>query len=185
MAERLIAALKEIKGAYSIVACATGSIIGVRDPHGIRPLVLGRLGDAHVLASESCALDVVGAAYVRDIEPGEMVIIDHEGVHSRRPFGDNPSRFCIFEYIYFARPDSYIGGTLFMKCARISAENLPAKRPVNRPISLFRFLIRACRPPSAMRRKVALLSSLALYEATISDGLLYNRPSRSGIWAWP
>lgn len=110
VADRLIASLKQIKGAYSIVACAAGCIIGVRDPHGIRPLVLGRLGEAHVLASESCALDVVGASYVRDIEPGEMVIIDHEGVHSRRPFGENSSRFCIFEYIYFARPDSYIGG---------------------------------------------------------------------------
>lgn len=108
--DRLVAALKQIKGAYSIVACAAGCIIGVRDPHGIRPLVLGRLGDAHILASESCALDVAGAVYVRDIEPGELVVIDNEGVHSRRPFGENPSRFCIFEYIYFARPDSFIGG---------------------------------------------------------------------------
>lgn len=108
--DKLIDGLKKIKGAYSIVACAAGCIIGVRDPHGIRPLVLGRVGEAHVLASESCALDVIGASYVRDIEPGEMVVIDNDGVHSRRPFGDNPSRFCVFEYIYFARPDSFIGG---------------------------------------------------------------------------
>ncbi len=104
--DRLIEALKQVEGAFSVVVNIKGSVIGARDPHGVRPLVLGRLEKGHVLASESCALDIMGAEYVRDIEPGELVVLDSEGVHSKRPFDEKPSRFCIFEYIYFARPDS-------------------------------------------------------------------------------
>lgn len=111
VAEKMVDALKQVEGAYSFVAAATELVIGVRDPHGIRPLVLGRLGDAHILSSESCALDIIGAQFVRDIEPGEMVVINEKGVLSQRPFGGAPSsRFCIFEYIYFARPDSMMEG---------------------------------------------------------------------------
>lgn len=106
--DKLIEALKQVKGAYSLIGCAGENVIGVRDPHGIRPLVLGRLGEAHVLASESCALDIIGADFIRDIEPGELVVLDHEGVHSKRPFAKVAPRFCIFEYIYFARPDSFM-----------------------------------------------------------------------------
>ncbi len=108
--DRLVDALHQIKGAYSLVACTGDRVIGVRDPYGIRPLVLGRLGDSHILASETCALDIIGATYVRDVEAGELIIIDKDGVHSKRPFGDKSSRFCIFEYIYFARPDSFMEG---------------------------------------------------------------------------
>ncbi|HEY8191985.1 MAG TPA: amidophosphoribosyltransferase, partial [Alphaproteobacteria bacterium] len=110
IAERLVDALKQVEGAYSLVAFSQGQIIGVRDPNGFRPLVLGRLGDAHILASETCALDIIGAQFVRDIEPGEMVVLNEKGVLSQRPFGDHPSRFCVFEYIYFARPDSMMEG---------------------------------------------------------------------------
>lgn len=106
--ERFVTALWQVKGAYSLVACAENQIIGIRDPHGIRPLCLGKLGDAHVLSSESCGLDIIGADHVRDIEPGEMVVLDGNGVRSSRPFQPAPSRFCVFEYIYFARPDSVI-----------------------------------------------------------------------------
>lgn len=106
--ERLIDSLSQIQGAYSLVCFAEGRMIGVRDPHGFRPLVLGRLGTAYILASETCALDIIGAEFVRDIEPGEMVVISEQGLQSHRPFGTIPSRFCIFEYIYFARPDSII-----------------------------------------------------------------------------
>ncbi len=106
--DRLTDALHQIVGAYSLV-CMTGQkLIGVRDPHGVRPLVLGRLGEALILTSETCALDIIGAEYVRDIEPGETVIIDEDGLRSIKPFSKTPSRFCIFEYIYFARPDSEI-----------------------------------------------------------------------------
>ncbi len=107
--DRLTDALRQVEGAYSLVALAEGQMIGVRDPHGVRPLALGRLGDAYVLASETCAFDIIGAEFVRDIEPGEIVIITGDGLSSRR-LERKCSRFCIFEYIYFARPDSFMEG---------------------------------------------------------------------------
>jgi len=106
--ERLVDALKQVKGGYSIVASASGKLIGLRDPNGIRPLVLGKLGDVYILASETCALDIIDADYIRDIEPGEMVIIDDHGLVSSYPFKKSDPKFCIFEYIYFARPDSFM-----------------------------------------------------------------------------
>lgn len=108
--DRLVDSLKQLIGAYSLICFAEGRMIGVRDPNGFRPLVLGKLGKAHILASETVALDIIGADYVRDIEPGEMVVITEQGVQSHRPFAAAPSRFCIFEYIYFARPDSHVEG---------------------------------------------------------------------------
>ena len=109
--DRMVEALRQIEGAYSLVALANDMVIGVRDPLGVRPLVLGRLGDTHVLCSETCALDIIGAEFVRDVEPGEMIVLDDSGVHSLRPFQPQYSRFCIFEYIYFARPDSIVEGS--------------------------------------------------------------------------
>ena len=108
--DRLIDALKQVVGAYSLVALSNEALMGVRDPMGVRPLILGRIGNegtgGWVLASETCALDIVGADFVRDVEPGEIVVINDQGVHSIRPFGRARERFCVFEYIYFARPDS-------------------------------------------------------------------------------
>jgi amidophosphoribosyltransferase len=111
--DRLIDALKQVVGAYSLISLTNNSLMGVRDPLGVRPLILGRIGHADgsvswVLASETCALDIVGAEFVRDVEPGEVIIIDVQGVHSVKPFGRTRSRFCVFEYIYFARPDSVV-----------------------------------------------------------------------------
>lgn len=108
--DRLTDALSQLEGAYSLVAMTGKKLIGVRDPYGVRPLVIGRLGDAYIITSESCALDILGAEFVRDIDPGEIVIIDENGLHSLKPFSKKPRRFCIFEYIYFARPDSVIEG---------------------------------------------------------------------------
>jgi amidophosphoribosyltransferase len=108
--DRLVDALRQVEGAYSLVALSQEALIGLRDPLGVRPLVIGRLGDAWILASESCALDIIGAEFVRDVEPGEIVLIDASGVTSLKPFDAMPRRFCIFEYIYFARPDSVIEG---------------------------------------------------------------------------
>ena len=108
--DRLIDALKQIEGAYSLVCVAKDMLIGVRDPLGVRPLVLGKQGDAYVLASESCALDIVGAEIVRDLDPGEMVVITKAGIKSIKLFPAKQSRFCVFEYIYFARPDSVLEG---------------------------------------------------------------------------
>lgn len=106
--DRFVDALHQIEGAYSLVAIAEGRLMGVRDPSGVRPLCLGRLGDAYVLASETCAFDIIGATHERDIEPGELVIIDDTGLTSLKPFTKTASRFCIFEYVYFARPDSRV-----------------------------------------------------------------------------
>ena len=108
--DRLIDALSQIEGAYALVAITQKKLIGVRDPWGVRPLILGKLGNSFVLASETCALDIIGADYVRDIEAGEIVIIDETGLQSIKPFSKRAQRFCIFEYIYFARPDSYLEG---------------------------------------------------------------------------
>jgi len=108
--DRLIEALRQVEGAYSLVCLAKNMIIGVRDPHGVRPLVIGKLEDAFVLASETCALDIIGADFVRDVEPGEMVIMDGKTIQSLHPFAATKPRFCVFEYIYFARPDSSVEG---------------------------------------------------------------------------
>lgn len=108
--DRLVEALKQILGAYSLVALTKDMLIGARDPNGVRPLVLGKVDSAWVLASETCALDIIGATFVRDIEPGEIVLINAQGVRSVKPLAPAPRKFCIFEYIYFARPDSCLEG---------------------------------------------------------------------------
>lgn len=110
MTDRFIDALSMIEGGYALVALTNKKLIGVRDPLGIRPLVLGMLDTTYVLASETCALDMIGARFVRDIEHGEMVVIDENGVESLRPFPAARARPCIFEYVYFARPDSVVNG---------------------------------------------------------------------------
>ncbi len=113
--DRLIDALKQVVGAYSLVALSNQALFGVRDPLGVRPLILGRIpgyaDGGWVLASETCALDIVGAEFIRDVEPGEIVIINDAGVRSIKPFARQTERFCVFEYIYFARPDSVMEGT--------------------------------------------------------------------------
>jgi amidophosphoribosyltransferase len=108
--ERFIDALRQIEGAYALACLTDNMLIGARDPVGIRPLVLGRLGAAYVLASETCALDIVGATFEREIENGEVVVITDAGMEVLRPFPRRPARPCIFEQIYFARPDSLVGG---------------------------------------------------------------------------
>ncbi len=128
--ERLVDALLQLEGAYSLVLLTRKKVIGVRDPLGVRPLVLGLLDGAHILASETCALDIIGAEFVRDVEPGEIVILDQDGVHSTKPFPSFRKRFCIFEYIYFARPDSIVEGeSIYEARKRIGAE-LAREAPV-------------------------------------------------------
>ena len=108
--ERFIDALGRIEGGYALVAQTRHKMIGARDPLGIRPLVLGKVGEAWVLASESCALDTIGATFIRDVEHGEVVVIDEEGLTSLKPFPQKAARPCLFEYVYFARPDSVVNG---------------------------------------------------------------------------
>ena len=120
---KLIDALKQIKGAYSLVLLTDQGLIGVRDPNGVRPLVMGKLGDSYILASETCALDIIGADYVRDIKPGEIVFITGQGERSIFPFVQQQQRFCIFEYVYFSRPDSVSEGhNVYRVRKRIGAE---------------------------------------------------------------
>jgi amidophosphoribosyltransferase len=110
LVDKIIDAISQIEGAYSLVIMHKDGLIAIRDPHGVRPLVLGKIGDSVVIASETCALDIIGADFVRDIKHGELVIINNEGIKNIEPFKPSPSKFCIFEYIYFARPDSFLEG---------------------------------------------------------------------------
>lgn len=107
--DKIIDATSQIEGGFSLVLIHQDGIIALRDPNGVRPLSLGHLGDSVVIASETCAFDIIGAKFEREIEHGEMVIIDKKGIKSLKPFKTQPSKFCIFEYVYFARPDSFIG----------------------------------------------------------------------------
>jgi amidophosphoribosyltransferase len=121
--ERMVDALRQVEGAYSLGALTQDALVGVRDPLGVRPLVLGRLGDAWIISSETCALDIIGAEFVRDVEAGELVTIGALGPRSSRPLPKARKRFCIFEYIYFARPDSVVeGASVYDVRKRIGAE---------------------------------------------------------------
>ncbi|BAF60726.1 MAG: amidophosphoribosyltransferase [Pelotomaculum sp.] len=130
LADAIHKCMVDIKGGYAILLLTEKSLIGVRDPFGIRPLCLGRKGDAHILASESCALDTVGAELVRDVEPGEIIIIDENGVNSRKPVQAGRRAHCIFEYIYFARPDSRMDGFSVSKVRREMGRQLAREYPV-------------------------------------------------------
>ncbi len=108
--EAVIESVSQAQGAFSLVLLTKDRMIAVRDPHGFRPLALGRLGDAVVVCSETCAMDLIGATYVRDVEPGEVLVVSAEGMRSIKPFPPAPLAHCIFEHVYFARPDSYVFG---------------------------------------------------------------------------
>src|SRR5215212_1790535 len=108
--DAIVESVAQVQGAFSLVMLTRDRMIAVRDPHGFRPLALGRLGDAYVVCSETCAMDLIGATYVRDVEPGELLVISAGGVKSVRPFGEAPLAHCVFEHVYFSRPDSYVFG---------------------------------------------------------------------------
>lgn len=134
MVARLIDALHQVEGAYSLVALTRKRLIGVRDPLGVRPLSLGKLGDSWVLASETCAFDIIGATFVRDVEPGELVEITEEGVISHFPFAHRAKRFCVFEYVYFSRPDSVVEGKNVYEARKQIGIELAAEAPVDADI---------------------------------------------------
>ena len=128
--ERMEDALRRVEGAFSVVAMTRSKLIGVRDPLGVRPLVLGRVGDGWVLSSETCGLDIIGAEFIREVEPGEMVVIDEKnGLESRFPFRKQSPRFCIFEHVYFSRPDSIIGGRSVYETRRQIGVELAREAP--------------------------------------------------------
>ena len=128
--ERLKDALRRVEGAFSVIAMTRTKLIGVRDALGVRPLMLGKLGEVYVLSSETCALDIIGAEFIREIEPGEMVVIRDGQIESHRPFEKITPRPCIFEHVYFSRPDSILGGrSVYETRTRIGME-LAREAPV-------------------------------------------------------
>ncbi|HLJ72565.1 MAG TPA: amidophosphoribosyltransferase, partial [Roseiarcus sp.] len=129
--ERFIEALRQIEGAYALVALTNKKLIGARDPLGIRPLVLGEFEGCPILASETCALDIIGAKFVRDVENGEVVVISQGGVESLRPFPPQRMRPCIFEYIYFARPDSIVHGRSVYDARKAMGAELAREAPAD------------------------------------------------------
>ena len=129
--DRFIDALGQIEGAYALVALTNKKLIGARDPLGIRPLVLGELDGCPILCSETCALDIIGAKFVRDIENGEVIVIDASGVKSLKPFPAQPMRPCIFEYIYFARPDSVVHGRSVYDARKAMGAQLAKEAPAD------------------------------------------------------
>ena len=130
MLDRLTDALKQVEGAYSLVCLTPDGLVACRDPLGIRPLVMGKLGEATIFASETVALDVIGAKYVRDIDPGELVLVNDSGLKSYRPFAPALPRPCIFEHVYFSRPDSVVDGTSVYEVRKQIGAELSREAPV-------------------------------------------------------
>ena len=129
--DRIVETLSQIEGAYALVILTNNKLIGIRDPFGIRPLMLGELEGKYILASETCAFDIIGARFIRDVENGEIIIITEDGIESIKPFQRINPRPCIFEYIYFSRPDSYLGGLSIYECRKSFGRQLALEAPVN------------------------------------------------------
>ncbi|MBI5814020.1 MAG: amidophosphoribosyltransferase [Nitrospinae bacterium] len=129
--DQVVDALSHVKGAYSLAIMSAGEIIAARDPHGFRPLVMGRLGQSYVFASETCAFDLIDAKFIREVEPGEVILVNEEGVFSHFPFQRQPRRHCIFEYIYFARPDSDVFGANVYAVRKRFGRALAVESPVD------------------------------------------------------
>jgi amidophosphoribosyltransferase len=130
----VLTALRQVEGAFSFILMGEQEIIGVRDPFGFRPLVLGKLDDAFILSSETCALDLIHADFIREIEPGEVAVINDDGIRSEWPFREERKAFCMFEYVYFARPDSQIGGRNVSKVRVAMGRELARLHPVKADI---------------------------------------------------
>ena len=128
--DRFIGALKQVEGAYALVCMTAERLIACRDPLGIRPLVMGQLGNAIIFASETVAFDIVGAEYIRSVEPGEMIIVENGEMTSLRPFSEQSARPCIFEYVYFSRPDSMVDGTSVYSVRKAIGAQLASESPV-------------------------------------------------------
>ena len=140
ISEAIVGSVKRVEGAYSMTLLTEGELVGIRDPYGFRPLCLGKIGEAYVIASETCAFDLIDAQFVREIEPGEVVIIDRKGLKSYRPFQGRPRKWaqCIFEHVYFSRPDSKVFGEnvglVRERLGKILAQEQPADADIVVPI---------------------------------------------------
>jgi amidophosphoribosyltransferase len=129
--DRFIDAVRQLEGAYALVCLSNKKLIGARDPLGIRPLILGQLNGAYILCSETCALDIIGATFIREVENGEVVVISEDGIESHWPFPRQPARPCIFEYIYFSRPDSVLGGRSVYEVRKQMGRQLALESPAD------------------------------------------------------
>ncbi len=163
--EALMKCMIDLKGAYSLLVMAGGKLFGVRDPHGFRPLCIGKVQDSYILASESCALDTVGASFVRDVEPGEIVMLDEKGLTSIQVMKSARKSFCIFEYIYFARPDSTIDGINVSWARRQMGIQLAKEAPIEADIVI----------PVPDSGKGAALGYSAASGIPFEEGLIKNR----------
>jgi amidophosphoribosyltransferase len=128
--DQVVAALSRVKGAFSVVLLTERKLMAARDPHGFRPLVLGRLKDAWVVASETCALDLIEAEFIREVEPGEFIVIDETGLQAYHPWPETRKAMCIFEYIYFARPDSLLYGRNVYEMRKAFGRQLAKEHPI-------------------------------------------------------
>jgi amidophosphoribosyltransferase len=132
--ERLASALRQVTGAYSLLVLTESKLVAVRDPHGFRPLCLGRLKDAYVVSSETCSFDLIEAEFIREVQPGEVIVIDERGIRSYKPFealrDPEPPRFCVFEHVYFARPDSLVNGRSVYRSRERMGHQLAVEHPV-------------------------------------------------------
>jgi amidophosphoribosyltransferase len=181
--DRMKEALRQVEGAFSIVAMTRRKLIGVRDALGIRPLVLGKLGEAHVLASETCALDIIGADFIREIEPGEMVVINEkQEITSFRPFEPVRPQPCIFEYVYFSRPDSVIDGKSVYEVRRNIGRELAREAPVEADM--------VCPVPDSgtpaaigYSHESGIPFEMGIIRNQYVGRTLLSRPSKSGTWA--
>jgi amidophosphoribosyltransferase len=136
--DAIVESVAQIRGAFSLIMMTRDRLVAVRDPHGFRPLALGTLDGAYVICSETCAMDLIGATYVRDVEPGELIVIDERGLKSHKPFPPAPLAHCVFEHVYFARPDSYVFGRsvneIRTNLGRVLAIEQPATADVIVPV---------------------------------------------------
>lgn len=163
--EALMKSMIDLKGTYSLVVMTEDKVIGARDPFGNRPLCVGKLKDNYIIASESCALDVLGAEFLRDVEPGEIVTIDKNGLHSKQFLNTKDTAVCVFEYIYFARPDSNIDGINVMQARRAMGRELAKEHPVDADIVI-------PVPDSGIAGALGYAEALGL---TFEMGLMKNR----------
>jgi amidophosphoribosyltransferase len=180
--DRFVDALSQIEGAFSLVALSSKKLIGCRDPLGIRPLVIGDLEGSLILASETCALDIIGARFVRDVEPGEIVVISESGMESIFPFGKTKPRFCIFNMSISRGPILRSKAGMSTASAGKSARNWPRKIP-SRPMLSCLCRIPGRQQPSALQTARGSPSNWALSATTMWDGPSFSRPIRSGTWA--
>ena len=130
MEEALVESISQVSGAFSMVLLTKNRLIAARDPHGFRPLALGRLGDAWIVCSETCAMDLIGATYEREVEPGELLVISDGGLRSIKPYPPAQLAHCVFEHVYFARPDSYVFGRSVNEVRTAFGRILAAEAPV-------------------------------------------------------